>query len=74
MPYVLFSVSRNSRASELFATETEMWTYVRAQGLCSEVVDREDLEPQKILNPGYEIHTCGSDGQRLNDSVIRQSA
>lgn len=72
MRYVLYSVSQNARVSDLFTTEAEIWTYVRVQGLYSDVVDREDLELQTILNPAYEIHTCDLDGQRLDDGVIRQ--
>jgi hypothetical protein len=72
MPYVLYSVSRQCRVSDLFATEDDVWVHVHTQGLCSEVVDREDLDLQRILNPDYEIHICGADGTRLDDSVIRQ--
>jgi hypothetical protein len=42
MPYFLFSVTQKCRISDLFSTEREMWTHVRANGLCSEVIDRED--------------------------------
>ena len=49
MPYFLFSTSRQSRISEVFGTEREIWLHVRAQGLFSEVIDREDLEPRRIL-------------------------
>ncbi len=73
MRYVLYSVSQDARVSDLFTTEAEVWTYVRVQGLYSDVVDREDLELQTILNPGYEIHVCNVDGQRLDDRAIRQS-
>jgi hypothetical protein len=72
MRYVLYSVSQNARVSDLFTTEAEIWTHARVQGLYSDVVDREDLELQTILNPGYEIDICDSDGQRLDDGVIRQ--
>ncbi len=71
MRYVLYSVSQNARVSDLFTTEAEIWTYVRIQGLYSDVVDREDLELQTILNPGYEIHVCNVDGARLDDRAIR---
>lgn len=47
MPYFLFSTSRQSRISEVFGTEREIWLHVRAQGLFSEVIDREDLEPRQ---------------------------
>jgi hypothetical protein len=61
MPYALYSASRKSRVSALFATEQDVWTYVREQELCSEIIEREDMEPRRVLNPGYEIHTCGAD-------------
>jgi hypothetical protein len=72
MPYFLYSASEERRVSELFATEKDMWTHVRAQGLCSEVIDREDMDPRRILYPDYEIHLCDADGRRLDDVAIRE--
>jgi hypothetical protein len=71
MPYFLFSTSRKSRISEVFVTEREVWVHVRAQGLCSEVIDREDRDPRRILYPDYEIHFCDAAGRRLGDAAIR---
>jgi len=34
-------------------------------------VEREDSEPKRILNPGYEIHACTSAGLPLGGGVIR---
>jgi len=45
---------------------------VRAQGLFSEVIDREDLEPRQILHPDYEIHLCDAQGRRIGDTAIRK--
>jgi len=73
MPYFLFSVSQKCRISELFVTEKEMWIHVRSNGLCSEVIDREDLEPRRVLYPDYEIHLCDAEGRRIGEAVIRQS-
>ena len=67
MPYFLFSTSRKSRISEVFVTEREVWVHVRAQGFCSEVIDREDLDPRRILHPDYEIHFCDAPGRRIAD-------
>jgi hypothetical protein len=72
MPYFLYSASEERRVSELFATEKDMWTHVRAQGLCREVIDREDMDPRRILYPDYEIHLCDADGRRLDDVAIRK--
>lgn len=73
MPYFLYSISEKCRTSELFITEKEIWAHVRAQGLCSELLEREDMEPRRVLYPDYEIHTCDAEGQRLGEEVIRQS-
>jgi hypothetical protein len=72
MPYFLYSVSQSCRISELFANEEEMWSHVRSSGLCSEVIDREDQEPRRVLFPDYEIHVCDADGRRLTETAIRQ--
>jgi hypothetical protein len=74
MPYFLFSTSRKSRISEVFGTEQEIWVHVQIQGLYSEVIDREDLEPRQILHPDYEIHLCDAQGRRIGDTVIREGA
>jgi hypothetical protein len=71
MPYFLFSTSRKCRISEVFVTEQEIWVHVRAQGLWSEVIDREDLEPRRILHPDCEIHLCDAGGRRVADTAIR---
>jgi hypothetical protein len=65
MAYFLFSTSRKCRISEIFVTEREIWVHVRAQGLFSEVIDREDLEPRRILHPDYEIHLCDARGRPI---------
>lgn len=72
MPYFLYSAFERRRVSELFATEKEMWVHVRAQDLCTEVIDREDADPRRILHPDYEIHLCDADGRRIGDLIIRQ--
>jgi hypothetical protein len=72
MPYFLFSTSRKSRISEIFVTEREIWVHVRAQGLFSEVIDREDLEPRRILHPDCEIHLCDARGRHIGDTAIRE--
>jgi hypothetical protein len=72
MPYFLFSTSRKSRISEVFVTEREVWVHVRAQGLWSEVIDREDLDPRRILHSDNEIHLCDTQGRRVGDTAIRE--
>jgi hypothetical protein len=72
MPYFLFSASQKSRISETFVTEQEIWVHVRAQGLYSEVIDREDLDPRRILHPDYEIHFCDVEGRHIGDTAIRE--
>src|ERR1700739_201141 len=70
--YFLFSTSRKSRISEVFVTEQEIWGHVRAQGLWSEVIDREDLDPRRILHPDYEIHFCDAQGRRIGGTAVRE--
>ena len=72
MSYVLYSVPTKSQVSDVFATEKDLWAFVRAKELCSEVVEREDIDARLVLHPGYEIHVCGADGERLDQTVIRQ--
>ena len=69
--YYLFSTSERTRIGGIFALEEELWAFVRARGFCREVVEREDSEPKRILNPGYEIHACTSAGLPLGGGVIR---
>src|SRR3954453_2543284 len=73
MPFALFSSVQGQRISDVFASEKEMWAYVRANGYCYEAVDRDDREPSRVLFPAYSIYVCGEDGQRLNDTPIRRS-
>lgn len=49
----------------------EVWTYVRANGLCSEEINDEELPPRRILNPSYEIHTYATDGELIAMSRTR---
>jgi hypothetical protein len=72
MPYFLYSASEERQVSELFTTEIEMWVHVRSQDLCTEVVDRDDMVPRRVLHPGYEIHSCDVNGRRIGDLIIRQ--
>jgi hypothetical protein len=71
MPYFLYSTSDKRRVSDLFTSEKEMWVHVRAQDLCTEVVEREDADPRRILHPDYEIHFCDANGHRIGDLIIR---
>jgi len=73
MPFALFSSVQGQRISDVFASEKEMWAYVRANGYCYEAVDRDDREPSRVLFPDYSIYVCGEDGQRLNDTPMRRS-
>jgi NADH:ubiquinone oxidoreductase subunit len=56
-----------------FPTEYEAWLHVRANGLCSEEIDNEDLPRRRILNPKYEIHTYDPDGTLIAMSRARWS-
>ncbi|MEW6645107.1 MAG: hypothetical protein AB1586_31715 [Pseudomonadota bacterium] len=62
MPFALYSGTL--RVSEPFVSEDDLWDYVRHHHLCLEVIDREDLSPQIVLDPKYEIHTCALKGER----------
>jgi hypothetical protein len=66
MPYFLYSTSNKHRVSDLFTSEKEMWVHVRAQDLCTEVVEREDADPRRILHPDYESISAT---QTVNASV-----
>ena len=73
MHFVLYSVVQQCRVGDPFATEREIWAFVGAQHLFTEVIDREDLELQRVLDPRYQIHVCGTDDPRTNERIIRQS-
>lgn len=45
------------RVSEPYGSEDALREYIRRNDLCVEVIDREDLQPQTVLDPKYEIHT-----------------
>lgn len=73
MPFALYSSVQGERLSEVFASEKEMWAYVRSNGYCYEVSDREDHEPKRVLFPEYSILVCREDGQRLDKPPIQAS-
>jgi hypothetical protein len=49
-PLLFYSSVQGERLSEVFASEKEMWAYVRSNGYCYEVSDREDHEPKRVLD------------------------
>jgi hypothetical protein len=73
MPFALYSSVQGERLSEVFSSEKEMWAYVRSNGFCYEVSDREDREPTRVLFPEYSILVCGEDGEPRDDTPIRTS-
>jgi hypothetical protein len=60
MPYALFT--KSVRVCGPFPSEMDVWKYVRANGLCSEVLENEDHQPRRVLNPDFVIHQCDRDG------------
>jgi hypothetical protein len=71
MKFALFRIKGGSIAE--FPTMNEVWTYVQANGLCSEEITHEDMQPRRILNPGYAIHTFDPDGELVAMSRTRYS-
>ena len=72
MPYFLFSTSQKTRISETFVTEQEICVHVRAQGLCSEVIDREDMDFAVRIQDCSGIHICAAAGRRIGDNAVRE--
>jgi hypothetical protein len=64
MPFALYR--ENVRISQPFATENDVWAYAKENGLCTEVIENEDMPPRRVLNPNCEIHVWGEDGEHLN--------
>src|SRR5262249_13779646 len=76
MKFALFRIGGDSIVE--CPTMDEVWTYVRANGLCSEETTHEDMPPRRILNPGYAIHTFDPDGElvamsRTTVSYVKRS-
>jgi hypothetical protein len=64
MPYALYR--ENVRISQTFVTENDLWAYAKKNGLCTEIIENDDMPPRWVLNPNYEIHVWGEDGERPN--------
>ena len=69
MKFVLFRIGGDSIVE--CPTMDEVWTYVRANSLCSEEITHEDMPPRRILNPEYAIHTFDPDGELVAMSRTR---
>ena len=59
-----YALHNRENSTELrFKTLKELWTYVRANDLCSEETDVDDVaSARRLLSPKYEIHdfdACG---------------
>jgi hypothetical protein len=61
MRYALHSLRDSTELR--FRTLKELWTHVRANGLCTEETDVDDIHSaRRVLNPLYAIHdfdACG---------------
>jgi hypothetical protein len=59
-----YALHNREEASELrFQTLKELWAHVRANNLCSEETDVDDLEhARSLLDPRFEIHDFDIDG------------
>jgi hypothetical protein len=64
MPYALYR--ENVRISQTFVTENDLWAYAKKNGLCTEIIENEDMPPRWVLNPNYENTFWGEDGERPN--------
>jgi hypothetical protein len=71
MKFALFRIGGDSIVE--CPTMDEVWTYVRANGLCSQEITHEDMPPRRILNPEYAIHTFDPDGELVAMSRTRLS-
>lgn len=69
MPYALYR--ENKSASPLYQSLDELWAFVRANGLCAEALEREDLPARRVLNPDYYIYNCGSDGVPVDHTPLQ---
>ena len=59
-----YALHNKQDASELrFRTLRALWAHVRANDLCSEETDVDDLaHARRLLNPRFEIHDIDIDG------------
>ena len=71
MKFALFRVDGESIVE--YSSIDQVWSYARANGLCSEEITHEDMPPRRILNPGYAIHTFDPHGELVAMSRTRLS-
>lgn len=59
-----YALHNKRDASELrFKTVKELWAHVRANDLCSEETDVDDVDhARRLLDPRFEIHDFDIDG------------
>ncbi len=51
----LWSIQDKRRVGDVFADEDQLGAYAEANGYCCDEIDREDADPRRVLNAGYEI-------------------
>jgi hypothetical protein len=61
----LYSIEGKCRVGDVFADEDKLWAYAEASGYCCDEIDREDADPRRVLNAGYEIHESTKNGDRV---------
>ena len=64
MARMRYALHNRQDASELsFKTLEALWAHVRANDLCSEETDVDDLtHARRLLSPSFEIHDIDIDG------------
>jgi heme-degrading monooxygenase HmoA len=67
----LYSVQEKRRVSDVFADEDKLWVFAETNGYCCDEIDREDADPRRVLNPGFEIHESDADGERVGMAARR---
>ncbi|MEH2512636.1 hypothetical protein V1291_003990 [Nitrobacteraceae bacterium AZCC 1564] len=69
MKYSLFCIDDQTEIP--FSCEEDIWKYVRANKLCIEVIDDEDIPRRRVLDPRYEIHHYSTEGELIALSRLR---
>jgi heme-degrading monooxygenase HmoA len=72
--FYLYSVQERRRISDVFADEAKLWDFAETCGYCSDEIDREDADPRRVLNQGFEIHESTVNGERIGAIARRRIA
>lgn len=70
----LYSTQDKRRVSDVFTDEETLWAFAEANGYCCDEIDREDADPRRVLNAGFEIHESTANGERVGHEARRRIA